>query len=60
MRALQAQINPHFLFNALNTITSLVRIRPDTARELLVMLSSFFRHNLQRADQFVTPGEELA
>jgi two-component system sensor histidine kinase LytS len=60
LRALQAQINPHFLFNALNTITSLVRTRPDTARALLVELSNFFRCNLQKANQFVTLSEELA
>lgn len=60
LKALQAQIHPHFLFNALNTITSLVRTSPETARDLLVQLGNFFRYNLQRADQFVTLGEELA
>lgn len=60
LKALQAQVNPHFLFNALNTITSLVRSRPETARELLIELSNFFRHNLQKANQFVALGEELA
>ncbi|MEW5898785.1 MAG: sensor histidine kinase, partial [Bacillota bacterium] len=60
LKALQAQVNPHFLFNALNTITSLVRTRPETARELLIKLSNFFRHNLQKANQFVTLEEELA
>lgn len=60
LKALRAQIHPHFLFNALNTITSLVRTSPETARDLLVRLGDFFRYNLQRADQFVTLGEELA
>lgn len=44
--ALQAQISPHFLFNTLNTIVSLVRIDPSKARKLLVSLSHFLRQNL--------------
>lgn len=44
--ALQAQISPHFLFNTLNTIVSLVRIDPAKARKLLVSLSHFLRQNL--------------
>ncbi|MGB7999018.1 MAG: sensor histidine kinase [Anaerobacillus sp.] len=46
IKALQAQISPHFLFNSLNTIISLIRIEPDKARKLLVSLSHFFRQNL--------------
>jgi two-component system sensor histidine kinase LytS len=46
IRALQAQISPHFLFNTLNTIVSLVRIDPAKARKLLVSLSHFLRQNL--------------
>ena len=38
IKALQAQINPHFLFNALNTIVSFVRINPESARQLIVNL----------------------
>ncbi len=49
--ALQSQINPHFLFNALNTIGSLIRTNPDRARQLLVRLSSFFRRNLATHDE---------
>ena len=46
IKALQAQISPHFLFNTLNTIVSLVRIDPSKARKLLVSLSHFLRQNL--------------
>ncbi|PPA70631.1 sensor histidine kinase [Jeotgalibacillus proteolyticus] len=46
IKALQAQVSPHFLFNALNTIVSLIRTNPDRARKLLIALSSFFRQNL--------------
>ncbi len=44
--ALQAQINPHFLFNALNTISSVIRTSPTQGRELLLNLSSYLRGNL--------------
>jgi len=47
LKALQAQINPHFLFNAINTIVSFIRIKPDKSRELLLHLSTYFRKNLQ-------------
>lgn len=47
LRALQAQINPHFLFNAINTIVSFTRTQPDNARRLLINLGDFFRANLQ-------------
>lgn len=46
IKALQAQINPHFLFNAINTIISLIRIDPTKARRLLLSLSNYFRQNL--------------
>ncbi len=46
IKALQAQISPHFLFNTLNTIVSLIRIDPSKARKLLVSLSHFLRQNL--------------
>lgn len=59
LRALQAQINPHFLFNALNTIVSLCRTRPETARELLLHLADFFRKNLQRAGDLVSLSTEI-
>ncbi|MGO4886268.1 LytS/YhcK type 5TM receptor domain-containing protein [Anaerobacillus sp. MEB173] len=46
IKALQAQVSPHFLFNALNTIVSLIRTNPLKARKLLISLSHFFRQNL--------------
>ncbi|MBU2702550.1 two-component system sensor histidine kinase LytS [Sporomusaceae bacterium BoRhaA] len=59
LKALQAQINPHFLFNTLNTITSLVRTKPDLARNLLLKLSAIFRFTLQKAGRNITIAEEL-
>ncbi|WP_366923621.1 sensor histidine kinase [Metallumcola ferriviriculae] len=59
LKALQAQINPHFLFNALNTIVSLVRTKPETARELLIELGDFFRNNLKYGEDFVSLKQEL-
>ncbi|WP_158736443.1 sensor histidine kinase [Alteribacillus sp. YIM 98480] len=46
IKALQAQISPHFLFNSLNIIVSLIRMNPKKARNLLVSLSHFLRQNL--------------
>jgi two-component system LytT family sensor kinase len=59
IRALQAQINPHFLFNALNTIIALLRINPDSARELIVNLSSYLRYNIEEANTLVDIDKEL-
>lgn len=59
LKALQAQINPHFLFNALNTIVSFCRTNPENARNLLIELSEFFRRSLKSARDFVTLREEL-
>jgi two-component system sensor histidine kinase LytS len=59
LHALQAQINPHFLFNAINTIASLTRLEPETARDLLIHLGSFFRKNLAAQDDLVPLREEL-
>lgn len=47
LSALQTQINPHFLFNTLNTISSLIRTNPDMARRLLIKFSHLFRFTLQ-------------
>lgn len=46
IKSLQAQVNPHFFFNAINTISALVRIDSEKARHLLIKLSEFFRANL--------------
>jgi two-component system sensor histidine kinase LytS len=59
MRALQAQINPHFLFNAINTIVSLVRTSPEAARDLLIHLSDFFRMNMQNSKELISIKEEI-
>lgn len=57
--ALHAQINPHFLFNTLNTIIMFSRTNPETARRLLIRLASFFRHALKRRGHFNTLREEM-
>jgi len=59
LKLIQAQINPHFLFNALNTISAITRYRPDQARDLLLHLSHFFRKNLKRTGDVSTLAEEL-
>ena len=58
IKALQAQVHPHFLFNAINTISSLIRTDADKARSLLIKLSTFFRSNLQGARQMLIPLEK--
>jgi len=60
IQALSNQINPHFLFNTLNSIASLIRSQPDTARMLIVRLSALLRRLLRSQDQFVTLREELS
>ncbi len=59
MAALQNQINPHFLFNTLNSISSLVRFDPDTAREMILKLATILRRLLQSTDSFVPLREEV-
>jgi two-component system LytT family sensor kinase len=59
MAALQNQINPHFLFNTLNTISSLVRFDPDTAREMIIKLATILRRLLHSTDSFVPLREEV-
>lgn len=59
IRALQAQINPHFLFNAINTIISYTRTSPETAAGLLVKLADFFRTNVNPGSRPVTLAAEL-
>jgi two-component system, LytTR family, sensor kinase len=57
--ALISQINPHFLFNTLNTISSLIRYEPDTARKLLSKLSSILRRRLRTQTHFQPLRQEL-
>lgn len=59
IRALQAQINPHFLFNAINTIISYTRTSPETASALLVKLADFFRTNINPGTESVPLATEL-
>ncbi len=60
IKALQAQVNPHFLFNSLNVIVSMCRQDPETARRLIIHLGDFFRQNLQSSLQdMVTLDREL-
>jgi|LGOV01.1.fsa_nt_gb two-component system sensor histidine kinase LytS len=59
LHALQAQINPHFLFNAINTIVSLTRTNQDKARELLIYLSDYFRRNMNNSNDLISLDEEL-
>jgi two-component system, LytTR family, sensor kinase len=59
MEALQSQINPHFLFNTLNSVASLVRFDPDTAREMIQKLSKILRRLLKKTESFVELRDEL-
>ncbi|MGC1434177.1 MAG: histidine kinase, partial [Candidatus Sulfotelmatobacter sp.] len=59
MEALQNQINPHFLFNTLNSISSLVRFDPDKARDVISKLATILRRLLNSADSFVPLREEV-
>lgn len=58
--ALTSQINPHFLFNTLNSVASLVRFDPDTARLLIVKLSNILRRLLKKHEPYAPLQEELA
>ncbi|ORX22667.1 histidine kinase [Thermoanaerobacterium sp. PSU-2] len=57
--ALQSQINPHFLFNALNTVISFIQYNPDGASRLLITLSEYLRNNLRHAGKWITVGKEI-
>lgn len=59
LKLIQAQINPHFLFNALNTVSAVIRDSPEEARNLVLHLSHFLRKNLKRASDTSTLREEL-
>jgi two-component system LytT family sensor kinase len=60
VEALKSQINPHFLFNTLTSISSLIRSQPDTARLLITKLSGLLRRLLRQDEHFVTLREEIA
>lgn len=59
VQALQARIQPHFLFNSLNTIASLVHDDPDNAEEATLDLADIFRGSMRRADQLIPLEEEV-
>ncbi|MBK5251044.1 MAG: sensor histidine kinase [Peptostreptococcaceae bacterium] len=60
LKALQAQINPHFLFNALNTIASFIRTNPDSARNLIFNLCDYIRQNMQISQDEIPLAKEIA
>ncbi|PZF82812.1 sensor histidine kinase [Jiangella anatolica] len=59
IRALRAQISPHFIYNALGAIASYVRTEPEHARELLLEFADFTRYSFRRHGDFTTLAEEL-
>ncbi len=59
LKALQAQINPHFLFNTINTIAAFIRTDPTEARRLLRQFGTFYRRTLEQAEDLVTLDREL-
>ncbi|TQI77691.1 two-component system LytT family sensor kinase [Serratia fonticola] len=59
IKLLHAQVNPHFLFNALNTLVAVIRRDGERACELVQYLSTFFRKNLKRSDDEVSLADEI-
>jgi len=59
VEALKSQINPHFLFNTLTSVSSLIRSQPETARTVILKLSGLLRKLMRSQEQFVTLREEL-
>jgi two-component system LytT family sensor kinase len=59
LSTLRSQVNPHFLFNTLNSISSLIRIDPEKAREMVRRLSEVFRKSLDLERDYVSVAEEL-
>jgi two-component system, LytTR family, sensor kinase len=60
LAALSSQINPHFLFNTLNSIASLIRINPEQARQVIYKLSKILRRLLRQQENLTSLGEELS
>jgi len=58
--ALQSQINPHFLYNALNTVSCICRENPSQARELLIAMGTYFRQTLDSEQCMISLKEEIA
>lgn len=59
VRALRAQISPHFIYNALNTVASFVRTDPDRARELILEFADFTRYSFRSAGEYTVLSDEL-
>lgn len=59
LRALRAQISPHFIYNALNTVASFVRTDPDRARELLLDFADFTRYSFRATGEYTLLADEL-
>ncbi|NDL62998.1 sensor histidine kinase [Acerihabitans arboris] len=59
IKLLHAQVNPHFLFNALNTLVAVIRRDSEQASQLVQSLSTFFRKNLKRSEEVVTLADEI-
>ncbi|WP_027500902.1 sensor histidine kinase [Rhodococcus sp. UNC363MFTsu5.1] len=59
VRALRAQISPHFIYNALNTVASFVRTDPDLARELILEFADFTRYSFRSAGEYTLLADEL-
>ncbi|WP_442972745.1 sensor histidine kinase [Rhodococcus sp. G-MC3] len=59
VRALRAQISPHFIYNALGTVASFVRTDPDRARELVLEFADFTRYSFRSAGEFTVLADEL-
>ncbi|MGH3754305.1 MAG: sensor histidine kinase [Pseudonocardiaceae bacterium] len=59
VRALRAQISPHFIYNALSTISASIKTDPEEARELLQEFAEFTRYSFRSAGEFTTLAEEL-
>ncbi|MGN5238771.1 MULTISPECIES: histidine kinase [unclassified Rhodococcus (in: high G+C Gram-positive bacteria)] len=59
VRALRAQISPHFIYNALNTVASFVRTDPDRARELLLDFADFTRYSFRATGEYTLLADEL-
>jgi two-component system sensor histidine kinase LytS len=60
VEAMQAQMEPHFVFNCLNTIASFIRTDPERARRLVLAFADYVRWTLSRPQEFITLAEELA
>ncbi|MFO7615980.1 MAG: histidine kinase [Bacteroidales bacterium] len=58
IESLKSQINPHFLFNSLNSVSSLISRQPDQAREMIVRLSAFLRYSLETRSSGITTLEK--